>query len=117
LPMAPAAPVTRATVSLKIWSTACLPNLVEGRPGTLPAKDNKVGERPMQAQAARQRQPPSELSPALSNRLETVEYAIIAGLIVVSSIVTIVSIGTWVSGKFSALNAVLAGGHQPRFSR
>jgi pilus assembly protein Flp/PilA len=41
--------------------------------------------------------------------LETVEYAIIAGLIVVGTIVTIVSIGTWVSGKFTAINAALAG--------
>jgi pilus assembly protein Flp/PilA len=41
--------------------------------------------------------------------LETVEYAIIAGLIVVGVIATVVSIGTWVSGKFTALNAGLAG--------
>jgi pilus assembly protein Flp/PilA len=41
--------------------------------------------------------------------LETVEYAIIAGIITVGAIVTIVSIGTWVSGKFTALNAALAG--------
>lgn len=39
--------------------------------------------------------------------LETVEYAIIAGLIVVGTIVTIASIGTWVSGKFSELLTVL----------
>lgn len=39
--------------------------------------------------------------------LETVEYAIIAGLIVVGTIVTIASIGTWVSAKFSQLLAVL----------
>jgi pilus assembly protein Flp/PilA len=39
--------------------------------------------------------------------LETVEYAIIAGLIVVGTIATIVTIGTWVSGKFVALNAAL----------
>lgn len=36
--------------------------------------------------------------------LETVEYAIIAGLIVVGTIATIVSIGTWVSGKFDKLD-------------
>jgi pilus assembly protein Flp/PilA len=41
--------------------------------------------------------------------LETVEYAIIAGLIVVGVIATVVSIGTWVSAKFTALNAGLAG--------
>jgi pilus assembly protein Flp/PilA len=40
--------------------------------------------------------------------LETVEYAIIAGLIVVGTIATIVTIGTWVSGKFTALNTALA---------
>lgn len=39
--------------------------------------------------------------------LETVEYAIIAGLIVVGTIVTIISIGTWVKGKFDALNNAL----------
>ena len=39
--------------------------------------------------------------------LETVEYAIIAGLIVVGTIVTIASIGTWVSTKFSSLLTVL----------
>ena len=36
--------------------------------------------------------------------LETVEYAIIAGLIVVGTIATVVAIGTWVSAKFDALN-------------
>jgi pilus assembly protein Flp/PilA len=41
--------------------------------------------------------------------LETVEYAIIAGLIVVGVIATVVSIGTWVSGKFTTLNAGLTG--------
>jgi len=40
--------------------------------------------------------------------LETVEYAIIAGLIVVGTIVTIASIGLWVSGKFTALDDGLA---------
>jgi Flp pilus assembly pilin Flp len=39
--------------------------------------------------------------------LETVEYAIIAGLIVVGSIGTIAGIGTWVSAKFAALNTAL----------
>jgi pilus assembly protein Flp/PilA len=39
--------------------------------------------------------------------LETVEYAIIAGLIVVGVIATVVSIGTWVSGKFTTLNTSL----------
>jgi pilus assembly protein Flp/PilA len=41
--------------------------------------------------------------------LETVEYAIIAGLIAVGVIATVVSIGLWVSSKFTALNAGLAG--------
>jgi pilus assembly protein Flp/PilA len=41
--------------------------------------------------------------------LETVEYAIISGIIVVAVIATLVSIGTWVSGKFTTLNAGLAG--------
>ncbi len=39
--------------------------------------------------------------------LETVEYAIIAGLIVVGTILTIVSIGAWVKTKFDALNNAL----------
>ena len=39
--------------------------------------------------------------------LETVEYAIIAGLIVVGTIATIVTIGTWVSSKFDKLNTAL----------
>jgi pilus assembly protein Flp/PilA len=39
--------------------------------------------------------------------LETVEYAIIAGLIVAGTIVTIVAIGAWVSTKFQALNTEL----------
>ncbi len=41
--------------------------------------------------------------------LETIEYAIIAGLIVVGVIATVVSIGTWVSGKFDTLNTDLQG--------
>ena len=41
--------------------------------------------------------------------LETVEYAIIAGLIVVGVIATVVSIGSWVAIQFSALNTGLAG--------
>ena len=39
--------------------------------------------------------------------LETVEYAIIAGLIVVATIATIASIGTWVSARFVALDTGL----------
>jgi pilus assembly protein Flp/PilA len=39
--------------------------------------------------------------------LETVEYAIIAGLIVVGIIVTVTAIGTLVAGKFEALEAAL----------
>ncbi len=41
--------------------------------------------------------------------LETIEYAIIAGLIVVGVITTVVSIGAWVSGKFDSLNTQLQG--------
>jgi len=39
--------------------------------------------------------------------LETVEYAIIAGLIVVGTVAAITAIGTWVSGKFTALKTAL----------
>lgn len=39
--------------------------------------------------------------------LETVEYAIIAGLIVVGTIATIASIGVWVNAKFTTLNTTL----------
>ena len=35
--------------------------------------------------------------------LETVEYAIIVGLIVAGTISTIAAIGTWVSGRFTGL--------------
>jgi Flp pilus assembly pilin Flp len=41
--------------------------------------------------------------------LETVEYAIIAGLIVTGSISAIGSIGVWVAGKYTALNVALQG--------
>ena len=40
--------------------------------------------------------------------LETVEYAIIAGLIVVGTIVLIASIGDWVYDKFGLLDSGLA---------
>ena len=39
--------------------------------------------------------------------LETVEYAIIAGLIVAGLITIVVAIGTWVKGKFSTLKTDL----------
>ncbi len=39
--------------------------------------------------------------------LETVEYAIIAGLIVVGTIAVIASIGVWVGAKFTALEGAL----------
>ena len=42
--------------------------------------------------------------------LETVEYAVIAGLIVVGAIVTIASIGVWVAARFAALETALAEG-------
>ncbi|KKL96389.1 hypothetical protein LCGC14_1844960 [marine sediment metagenome] len=40
--------------------------------------------------------------------LETVEYAIIAGLIVVGTIGLIASIGVWVNTKFGQLDSGLA---------
>lgn len=43
--------------------------------------------------------------------LETIEYAIIAGLIVVGSVATIVSIGNWVQNKFTALEDGLTAGN------
>jgi pilus assembly protein Flp/PilA len=39
--------------------------------------------------------------------LETVEYAIIAGLIVVGTVAAITAIGGWVSGKFTDLRTAL----------
>ncbi len=39
--------------------------------------------------------------------LETVEYAIIAGLIVVGTIVAITAIGLWVAAQFQALQSTL----------
>ena len=39
--------------------------------------------------------------------LETVEYAIITGLIVAGVIATIAAIGTWVSTKFTSLKTAL----------
>jgi len=39
--------------------------------------------------------------------LETVEYAIIAGMIVAGLIAVIVAIGTWVKGKFGDLKTDL----------
>jgi len=45
--------------------------------------------------------------------LETVEYAVIAGLIVAGAIVTIASIGAWVLVKFEALETALSGGAAP----
>jgi len=38
---------------------------------------------------------------------ETVEWAIMIGVIAVAAILTIVAIGNWVRGKFVALNAAL----------
>ena len=40
--------------------------------------------------------------------LETVEYAIIAGLIVVGTITTIAAIGVWVNARFGELETGLA---------
>ena len=39
--------------------------------------------------------------------LETVEYAIIAGLIVAGLIAVVTAIGTWVNGQFTALQTDL----------
>jgi len=39
--------------------------------------------------------------------LETVEYAIIAGMIVAGLIAVVVAIGTWVKGKFTDLKTDL----------
>ena len=39
--------------------------------------------------------------------LETVEYAIIAGLIVVGTIVAITAIGVWVASQFQSLQSTL----------
>ena len=39
--------------------------------------------------------------------LETVEYAIISGLIVAGLITVVVAIGTWVKGKFTSLKTDL----------
>lgn len=41
--------------------------------------------------------------------LETVEYAIILGLIVAGTIVLVVAIGQWVENQFSAVNNELKG--------
>jgi len=42
--------------------------------------------------------------------LETVEYAVIAGLIVVGAIATIASIGFWVATRFAELETALSEG-------
>ena len=39
--------------------------------------------------------------------LETIEYAVIAGLIVAGLISIVVAIGTWVKGKFTSLKTDL----------
>ena len=44
--------------------------------------------------------------------LETIEYAIIAGMIVVISIATIGAIGLWVNDKFTQVLEALNGGGQ-----
>ncbi len=41
--------------------------------------------------------------------LETVEYAVILGLIVAATIGLVVTLGKWVGGQFSAVNTTLAG--------
>ncbi|MHC4117337.1 MAG: Flp family type IVb pilin [Planctomycetota bacterium] len=45
--------------------------------------------------------------------LETVEYAIILGLIVAATIGLIVTLGQWVAGQFSAINTTVAGQGAP----
>lgn len=41
--------------------------------------------------------------------LETVEYAIIAGLIVAGTVAAVVAIGGWVGAQFTALQTALTG--------
>ena len=41
--------------------------------------------------------------------LETVEYAIILGLIVAATITLIITLGTWVQTQFSTVNTTLSG--------
>ena len=41
--------------------------------------------------------------------LETVEYAIILGLIVVGTITAVLTLGQWVQGQFDTVNDDLAG--------
>ncbi len=41
--------------------------------------------------------------------LETVEYAIILGLIVAGTIGLVTTLGLWVSGQFSAVNTAVSG--------
>ena len=38
-----------------------------------------------------------------------IEYSVLVGLITVAVIATVVLVGTWVSGKWSALNTALGG--------
>jgi len=47
------------------------------------------------------------------NGLETVEYAIITGLIVVGIVGTVASIAAWVNGQYIALDNDLAGEGAP----
>ncbi|MGB3086742.1 MAG: Flp family type IVb pilin [Phycisphaerae bacterium] len=42
--------------------------------------------------------------------LETIEYAIMAGLIVAGVLVTIASLSLWISARFERLKAILSGG-------
>ncbi len=41
--------------------------------------------------------------------LETIEYAIIAGIITVGVLTTVLSIGLWVNSRFTTLNSQLQG--------
>ncbi len=41
--------------------------------------------------------------------LETVEYAIIAGIVVAGTVATIIAIGTWVGGALTGLQGRLEG--------
>lgn len=45
--------------------------------------------------------------------LETVEYAVILGLIVAATIGLVVTLGNWVAGQFTAVNTTLAGAGAP----
>jgi Flp pilus assembly pilin Flp len=65
---------------------------------------------------ARAREAVEKVKPFIGDEdgLETIEYAIMAGLIVAGLLVTIASLGLWISARFERLEAILSdGGGQP----